>query len=396
MRQISILLGAGFSVPDNYPTRWGVNERLRKIDASEISVDTGGPAIFLNGQIDLNSHWMGVEERNFIQLFLEFYNSEILEQKEFDYEEFFDFYHGLKKGTIKSDKFENFADNFRKMNQVSTDNINLLSSFHNSFNQLLGGLLIRWTEPCHLAKPYTKYGEFLSLIELLKSSYDLIHIHTLNHDLLFEELSHSDAMVGNFCDGYDLSGTPFYGYFKETYPVRLRYFTNRFDKKIRLYKLHGSIDSYIYNFRNEEYYSIKILPGIDTTTLSKEYYNEKGDLVTDSCWWNYYPDFLSGTTEKIERYEDIHYYAEVFRHLEDNLKSSDRLISIGYGLGDSKINEFIERNLLYDSQKKFLIIDPKKNDSNIHNYENVEYYGSELGVSDIDLTRISDFISAIS
>ena len=392
MKQISILLGAGFSVPDHYPTRWGINERLSRIDATEIIIHSGGSAFFLDGQVDVNSHWMGVEERNFIQQFLEFYNSEILGEKEFDYEEFFDFYHGLQKEEIKSESFEVFANTFRETNYSNTDNTNLLSRFHNSFNQLLGGLLTKWPKPVHLAKPYTKYAEFLSLIELLKEEYDIIHIHTLNHDLLLEELSHSDAMVGDFCDGYDLIGTPFFGKYKEIYPVRLRYFTNRFDEKIRLYKLHGSIDSYIYNFQNKEYISIKTLPGVDTTTLSKEFLNEKGETEVDRCWWNYYPDFLSGTTEKIERYRDIHYYQRIFNHFENNLKNSNRLITIGYGLGDSKINEFIENNLLSDPSRKVLIIDPKRNESSIYDYESVDHYGNDLGVSDIDLSRIAEFI----
>ena len=392
MKQISILLGAGFSVPDKYPTRRELNERLSKIDASEIMIHTSGSALFLNGHEDQNAHWMGLKERNFIQLFLEFYNSEILNQKGFDYEDFFDFYHGLLNGNNKSKKFEKFANNFRKKYNVATDNINLLRKFHNSFNQLLGRLLTRWTEPVHLAKPYTKYGEFLTMIELLKSEYDLIHIHTLNHDLLLEELSNSDAMVGDFCDGYELLGTPFFAMYKEIYPVRLKYFTNRFNKKIRLYKLHGSIDSYIYNFKNKEFNSIKILPGVEITSLQKEYLDDKGNLQVDNCWWNYYPDFLSGTSEKIERYKDVYYYAEVFKHFENNLKNSNRLITIGYGLGDSKINEFIEENLLSSIEKKVLIIDPIKNDSKIYNYETVEHYGDKLGVSDIDLKKITEFI----
>jgi hypothetical protein len=392
MRQISILLGAGFSVLDKYPTRWGVNKRLSKIDATEIMVHTGGTALFLNGQKDVNAHWMGLDERNFIQQFLEFYNSEILGDDEFDYEEFFDFYHGLLKGKTKSEKFETFAEEFRSKQTIPTDNMNLISRFHKSFNQLLGSLLTKWPEQVHLAKPYTKYGEFLTMIELLKSQYETIHIHTLNHDLLLEELSHSDAMVGDFCDGYELYGTPFFGMFKEIYPVRLKQFTNNFDKKIRLYKLHGSIDSYIYNFQNKEYISIRKLPGVEINSLKKEYYDENGNLKVDNCWWNYYPDFLSGTTEKIERYKDIHYYAEIFKHFEANLKNSDRLITIGYGLGDSKINEFIEENLLSSKEKKALIIDPKKNDSKIYDFETVEYYGDGLGVSDIDLKRIEEFI----
>ncbi len=55
-------------------------------------IHTGGAAMFLNKQVDPNSKVMGVAERSFVQQFLEFYNNEILEGKDFEYEEFFDFY----------------------------------------------------------------------------------------------------------------------------------------------------------------------------------------------------------------------------------------------------------------------------------------------------------------
>ncbi|MEJ0057636.1 MAG: hypothetical protein WDN75_19520 [Bacteroidota bacterium] len=70
----------------------GKSSKAQKIDASEIMIHTGGAAMFLNKQVDPNSKVMGVAERSFVQQFLEFYNNEILEGKDFEYEEFFDFY----------------------------------------------------------------------------------------------------------------------------------------------------------------------------------------------------------------------------------------------------------------------------------------------------------------
>jgi hypothetical protein len=51
MKEISILIGAGFSVPDKYLTRLGINEKLRIIKESEIEIGSNGNAFFLNGQV---------------------------------------------------------------------------------------------------------------------------------------------------------------------------------------------------------------------------------------------------------------------------------------------------------------------------------------------------------
>ena len=66
MKNISFLIGSGFSVPAGYPTTTRINERLGKIDASGISIHTSGDARFLNEQADPNADWMRVEQRKFV------------------------------------------------------------------------------------------------------------------------------------------------------------------------------------------------------------------------------------------------------------------------------------------------------------------------------------------
>ncbi len=47
----------------------------------------------------------------------------------------------------------------------------------------------------------------------------------------------------------------------------------------------------------------------------------------------------------------------MFNHFENNLRSSNTLIVIGYGFGDDKINEFIERDFLTDDMKTLFVVD---------------------------------------
>lgn len=390
MRQLSFLIGAGFSAPDNYPTRKELNERLRKIAHEEIMIHTDGSAIFLGDKKDPNAKWTNTYMKLFVQEFLEFYSEAIIRDLEtFDYETFFDYYQGIHLGRAECLKFNAFADSFRKKYGRRNDNINLLGSFHNTFNQLLAGQLMRWPKRVHLAKYYPKYPEFLTYIEEISASYDKIHFHSLNHDLLLEELAISDAIQAELSDGFVELGSPYYSYNNDHHTVRLKRFANSFNKKLCLYKLHGSIDQYVYNFKNEEYAAIKIPYGVSTLELRKEFMNDAGQLEYDRCILNYYPDFLSGTTEKINSYEGDHYYKPLIKHFVENLKSSESLISIGYGLGDIKINDLIKTHFLKDNDKKLLIITPNKPDSDLFDYENVIYYGLGKGVQNIDREDIN-------
>lgn len=390
---ISFLLGAGFSVPDKYPTRCGINKRLRQISHEEIMIHSEGTAMFLNGRKDPNGHWQNVIEKLFIEKFIKYYTDNIIPSIDnFDYEAFFDFYQGFRFGKYKCYKFEAFADKFRTETNSDTDNTNLLSRFHNTFNQLLASQFMRWPENKPLSRPYSKYSEFLTYIESINDTFDNFYVHTLNHDLLFEELSHSDAFPGGISDGFDDTGSPFYSKDNDNKTVRLRRFTNSFVKKYRLYKLHGSIDHYIYNFQNKEFESIKVPYGVSTIDLKKEYTTKDGKIEMDKCFWNYYPDFLSGTKTKIDSYEEQHYYKPIFNHFQSNLKNSDYLICIGYGLADLKVNEFIIDNFLSDKSKIMIVISPSKPKSGLFDFENVKYYGKSKGIEHIDKMGIENLI----
>lgn len=398
MKHLSFLLGSGFSIPDGYPPTSQINNRLKEIDQNEIHIHTSGSAWFLNGQEDRNA-WSRTEEKLFVQRFLEFYNNKIISGEEFNYEKFYDFYNELRRTDNLNEKCSKFFDDFRKESGQEYDHYNFLLNFHDTFSQLLASLLlIKWPEPVSLLRPYQRnYSEFLELLDDLGQEYK-VHIHSLNHDLLMERFAHTETLGNKFSDGFEEYGSPFYGYhtlYKKVnkceieepvahYTVRLRRFTNEFSKQFCLYKLHGSIDQYVFNYENKEYTTIKLLYGISNHELFKEIKNDKGDLEYYRGHTEVYPDFLSGTSTKILNYDRQVYYKPIFDHFIDNLKNSQTLIVIGYGFEDSKINEFIENNFLSDSRKKMIVIDVKKPSNPLVDKENVI----------LILNSISDIISS--
>lgn len=344
MSDISFLLGSGFSIPYGFPTTSFLNEKLGTINEDEISIHSSGDARFLNGQVDPNANWSRVEERKFIQSLLKYYNENILQKGEgFNYEKFYDYYIEMLKDETYKDDFVAFVKSFMKENNYEYSIHQLLFQFNLSYNQLLSQLIWKDIERCHLCKPYnSSYNAFLNLVEQL-SNDNIIHFHSLNHDLYLEHLAYSDTIQAELDDGFEEFGSPFYGELYNTYErykTRLEYFTNKYEKKYRLYKLHGSINHYWFQ-DDGELVMIKVKRGIGKTDLLKELkVNGKYEYKSDTS--NYYPDFLSGKLTKIDQYSQGSYYPIMFARFQNNLSKSNVLVIIGYGFGDEEINKYLE------------------------------------------------------
>ncbi|MBW2324246.1 MAG: SIR2 family protein [Deltaproteobacteria bacterium] len=361
--------------------------RLGKIDASEICIHTSGNARFLNGQTDPNAHWMRVEQRKFVQKFLEFYHDiELGPEGNFHYETFYDYYRSPLAGESYPETLAKFLGDFRQNNGVGTDNHHLLLDFHHTFNQLIAQLLTKDLKRVHLCKPYgPDYNTFLQLSEELAKTHR-VHFHTLNHDLYIEHFAHSDSIQGEIDDGFEELGSTFFAelYDKyERYLVRLSRFTGKFEQRFCLYKLHGSIDHYW--FQDDELDLIKLKRQISPMKIFKER-KKNGVLQYLNHPTDYFPDFLSGTTSKIERYGDGTYYPIILDHFKNNLQSSNTLITIGYGFSDPRINQFIQDGFLTDDSKTLFVVDVRKPDTPFLTRNNVFFVGG--GVSGMNTKLI--------
>lgn len=350
-------------MPAGYPTTTELNERLGRIDHSEICIHTSGNARFLNGESDLNAHWMRIEQRKFVQEFLGFYrDTELGPEGNFHYETFYDYYRASLDEESYPETLAKFLDNFRRKHGIETDNHHLLLDFHHTFNQLIAQLLTKPLERGHLCKPYDpNYCAFLLLLEELAKIHR-VNIHTLNHDLYMEYLAHSDGIQGKLDDGFEETGSIFFGELNdkyERYLVRLSRFTGRFEQRFCLYKLHGSIDQYWFQ-DDDQLNLIKIKRGISPLKIFKER-KEDGMLEYVNHPTDYFPDFLSGTTSKTKRYQE-HYYRNILASFKRNLRTSNALITIGYGFNDKVINQLIQDNLLKNDSKTMFVVDVRKPD----------------------------------
>jgi hypothetical protein len=129
---------------------------------------------------------------------------------------------------------------------------------------------------------------------------------------------------------------------------------------VRLYKLHGSFDYGVYHGSNGSIMSpenyLKTKWGIGFSNFYKEKI-VNNELEYERDWVNYHADFLTGTTSKIERYNEPLLYKKLFELFRKNLSNSEKLVIVGYGAKDSQVNKMILENFDFKVNPVF-IVDP--------------------------------------
>jgi hypothetical protein len=362
-QSISILIGAGFSANMGYPVGSQLNNLLTKCTGDEFAFHTDGTLMISS---DGKKPYIGYKtsydmQFDFCKELIKFYNET---NNGFDYEEFYDF---LKEDAASNEKVKAIAKPYLKGYSSVGD---LLFHLDNIYAQLIDYFLKdkngdRWHDNSgHACGPiYPGYTGILNCLQNLSASND-VNIHTLNHDLFLESLDSSDWIMGELSDGFEELGSTYYGELSfngRQYKVRLSRYTGLYDKKFRLYKLHGSRDYGVYYTFDKgigipENY-VKTRFGVRFGDIFKERTDEHGNLTYEHCFINYHADFLTGTTSKIERYKEPLLYKKLFELFRNNLKNDAKLIIVGYSGKDTEINKMIFQNFDHKN-KPVIIIDP--------------------------------------
>ena len=366
-KSISVLLGAGFSAPKGYPIGNRLNDLLVNCTGDEFAFHTNGQLVQENGKKPDFGYPTSYDiSFEFCKKLIQHFK---LKKGHFDYEEFYDY---ILDDAYKDPEVDLVAKPFL---DEYNDTHQLISSLKTIYNQLVSyyvrdanGKIWYDDEPFLTGSIYPGYTGILNYLKSLTERFEHVNIHTLNHDMFFESLGHSDWFSGKLCDGYEELGSEYYGELEangRSYYCRVQKYTGKYDKPFRLYKLHGSFDYGVY-YKSEgamaipESY-IKTRYGIGFEELFKEKKADNGELSYEMCWINYHADFLTGTTSKIERYKEPLIYKRLFEIFRTNLKESRELLIIGYGGKDSEINKMILEYFDFKNLKSY-IIDPYPGD----------------------------------
>jgi hypothetical protein len=386
MKEISILLGSGFSAPDGVKTVGEINKYILSLKLEDIYIHTDMTLLVVDGcEKPVSSIHYG-DELFFIEL-ISFYNQTV---DSFNYEKFYDFVTSFNRFQTNRDVLEAFFAKFKK-EQLNSDHPldgihSYMSRFVGYFNNLISILLnsAKYYEDVTLIN-YENYERFAKKLKSLIEEGYLIHIHSLNHDLLFEHFAskHVD-LLQYFTDGYSEHGSEYYGRIKlnqsisKSYRVRLKRFVNDYDNNLRLYKLHGSVDTYIANIYTPNLDLTRVKKDWGVGEIEKEVETKLGKLEYQSMFQKEYPEILSGASSKAFWYKQT-YYKELHEYFTNNLKNSVALIVIGYGFGDDGINNQIENEFLVDG-KKMCVIDINMPKSRLFNDYKTQFINKSISL----------------
>ncbi len=390
---VSLLLGAGFSAPMGYPVGSDLNDTLLNCTGDDFAFDTSGVMIFSTdgSKPDIGYKTSYDFQFDFCRDLMQYFNKV---RGYFDYEEFYDFFNYDAKDDldVKVLYDSNNHGTERDLDQM-------LYGIKNIYSQLVAHYLVDgegkswYDDEGHKCGPWwPPYTGILNCLQRL-SEQNIVNIHTLNHDLLFESFNHSDWLEGELCDGFEELGSPYYGELdigRRSYKCRLQHYTGLYNKKFRLFKLHGSKDYMVYYKPNGTIHRphkyLKTRYGIGVGEIFREIEGDGGGLSYDKCNVNYHADFLTGTTSKIERYAEPLLFNILFDRFKQNLKEANKLVIIGYGANDSEVNKILLEHFDF-ANKPCFIIDPFAGDS-VEKLKN--QLGAKLISKELESIEISD------
>jgi hypothetical protein len=163
-----------------------------------------------------------------------------------------------------------------------------------------------------------------------------IDIFSLNHDILIESQLENENLP--YSDGFgecDGDATLF------------NWSWNQGDTGVRLFKLHGSVDWYLFRFKSR---------GVDQYAKLRKGPDHARDA--QGAWLNpleIVPSFLTGTTVKEQAY-GYSLYGELFEQFRHRLREHRTLVFSGYGWGDKGINIRLNQWLSDRRENRIIIL----------------------------------------
>lgn len=363
MGRIVMLLGAGFSIDQGYPTSDNVAKRLASLTKKDFYFASDGTMCIGNN----TKHEDNLYQNLFLFLLelIGHYVDKVGEDN-FNYEEFYDVVNlSLRDIRPEYKPLYNVLNcECRKIGEKYTNALftyeQLLRRLPIMFNQVIGAVIRQkgmqfpfYSNTETYINSYPDYSNFLHYLKD-QSASNIIDVFTLNHDLFFDsfmniyELKDEKNSKSLISDGFDDYGSEYFGVVEKndcSYFCRLERYTGRYNTPIRLYKLHGSLD-YVLCYRAKKtskgYLAlplkyVKAKSGI----LPYEFYKTtRNKMRNECCLTDYSESFLSGTISKTLHYTEM-FYKNLFHKFDNRLKNAERLIVIGYSGKDEEINKHI-------------------------------------------------------
>ncbi|MEH6762801.1 MAG: SIR2 family protein [Maribacter arcticus] len=208
----------------------------------------------------------------------------------------------------------------------------------NILNYLIGDILS--TIPKTDAELKVIYQGFTDYI----SQFENVDIFTLNHDLLLERVLELNRL--EYSKGFNTANSPI-----RHNELSVPYFDNTFNKKIKIHKLHGSLD--FFQFRHyENNGSMWLEPTGEydyymTTNYSTKHNSIRINPNTKEILQDYNPDILPKFITGTRKLDTINYdflFKHLFQNFQEVIEKTENLFISGYSFSDEHLNEKLKTN----------------------------------------------------
>lgn len=334
-KHIAILLGAGFSVPAGLPSANTLSEKIKATiyDCVRKSFKEGENSIF---------------ESYILEKVLIDYDCSI---NNFDYELYYDYLIKETKNKLDEDRLMSFiergmygyfwkqsrgsgietkqhSEQIKKMiNSISIEEYtDYVKGKIDWYQEVIAKNILRNTNNGKIETFNPCYQGFVDILTNYVNQDYIVDIYTLNHDLFLESLLSQTCMKDKVSNGFGDN-------IKHLNKIDYKTFSiNNYNKPIRIYKLHGSIDIHELSYSGNT--------DIDYIQIVNGYIDKNAFIMDNTQFASINPLFLTGKTSKQNQYSKEPYIA-LLNECSNKLGIAEKLVVIGYSGNDEGINEII-------------------------------------------------------
>lgn len=352
-KKLTVILGAGFSANANMPTAGKIAEYFDRNLKEELICFSSSEWAWKDGKSETNIHngRLNFDWLAYSYVFNELVKSYKIEKGDFiNYEDFYQFIidntNDIKwvgnlfqkaKNDLLHDRAYLTEDNGYNSNYLFPFDKEQFSKIQDILNYLINDLL--WKIPIDNDELIEIYAPFINYLQ----AFEEVDIFTLNHDLLLERLLNLFGI--EYTKGFNTENSSI-KHNDKNLPV----FKGQFNKRVRIYKLHGSID--LYKFNHFDLNGGFWQPNGDYDYYLTTNYSEKhnanrvnpntGEILQDYNF-DIVPKFITGTN-KTEMIQNDKMYKELFMQYEKVINEAENLFISGYSFCDEHINQSLEKN----------------------------------------------------
>lgn len=349
--QLTVILGAGFSANARMPMARDIARKFERDLREKLLFTHSGEWFWIDDKeesfIDNGSSYFSHLPYSYV--FNELVKSYVSEKGEFGYYE--EFYQYIIDNYQNDDWIEEIFNRAKELlvkdkpfliednNEIYKEYLQPFEQKHYHMLDRILNYLIADTLSINIENEKL-LGIYQSFIDLI-SHFEKVDIFTLNHDLLLEQILELNDL--EYSKGFDIKNSPLT---HKNVPVPI--FTNTFDKRIKIYKLHGSLDFFKYIHYQDiggwqqstgdyDYY----MPESYSTKHNLKRINPETKEIIQRYNDDIVPKFITGM-RKLDFIKEDFMFHQLFENFKEIILKSENLFVSGYSFGDKYLNEVIE------------------------------------------------------